>query len=81
MACWRNTVRMSSHNNSRKNSTLAFRSIRLLDQMQEQINSLHYSLRTAGGVCVLSKKFIDFHEKKHQRDMRREQEAALSAMA
>jgi hypothetical protein len=72
---------MNSHNNSRKGSTHMFKSTRLMDQLREQIQYLHYSLRNAGGVRVLGEKFIDFYEKKHQRDMRREREVAFAAMA
>jgi hypothetical protein len=46
MACWRNTVLVNSHNNSRKTSTPVFKSTRLLDQLREHIRYLHYSLRT-----------------------------------
>jgi hypothetical protein len=71
---------MNSHNNSRKASMLVFKSIRLLDQLQEPTYYLHYSLRTKAAYGYGVKKFIDVHEKEHQRDMWREQEAALAAL-
>ncbi len=81
MACWRNTVRMNSHNNSRKTSARAVKSTGLLDQLREHIRDLHYSLRTEEVYAYGVKKFIDVYETKHQRDMSREQEAALVAKA
>ncbi len=58
---------MNSHNNSKKTTTPVFNSIRLLDQLREQIRYLHYSLRTKEvNVCVV-KKFIYFQ---HTRDLK-----------
>ncbi len=69
MACERYTVRMISHNNSRKTSTPVFKSTRLLDQLREQIRYLHYSLQTEDAYVYWVKKFIYFHEKQHPRDI------------
>jgi Phage integrase, N-terminal SAM-like domain len=70
MACWQNTVRVNSHNNSRETSTPVFKSTRLLDQLREQIRYLHYSLRTEEAYVHWAKKFISFHHKRHPRDIR-----------
>jgi hypothetical protein len=69
MACWRYTVFINSHNNSRKTSTSVFKSTRLLDQLREQIRYLHYSLRTEEAHVYWVKKFIYFHQKRHPHDM------------
>jgi integrase len=60
---------MNSHNISRKTSTPVLKSIRLLDQLREQIRYLHYSLRTEEAYVYWVKKFVHFHGLKHPRDM------------
>jgi hypothetical protein len=64
---------MSSHNNSRNTSTPMVKSTRLLDQLREQIHYLHYSSLAEAAYANWVKKFVDVHQKKHQRDMRQEQ--------
>jgi hypothetical protein len=81
MAQGRYAVFANSHNNSRKTSTPVFRSTRPLDQLRVQMHYLHYSLSTEDAYAYGVKKFIDVHQKKHSRDIRREQEAALAATA
>jgi hypothetical protein len=47
----------------------------------EQILHLHYSLRTEAAYAYWVKSSVMLMRKKYQRDMRRQQEAALAAMA
>jgi integron integrase len=73
---------MNSHKNSRKTSTPAPKSTRLLDQLREQIRYLHYSLRTEEAYVYWVKKFIHFHQMQHPRSMGQAQvEAFLSYLA
>jgi len=51
---------MNSHNDPRKTSMPVFKSIRLLDQLREQIRYLHYSLRTEEAYMSWIKNFIRF---------------------
>ena len=60
---------MNSHNSFRKTSMPVFKSIRLLDQLREQIRYLHYSLRTEEAYTYWVKRYIHFHKLRHPRDM------------
>ena len=60
---------MNSHIGSRKTSTPAFQSTRLLDQLREQIRYLHYSLRTEQAYVFWVRKYIHCHRLRHPRDM------------
>src|SRR5215469_11721578 len=46
-----------------------FRSVRLLDQLVEQIRYLHYSLRTERAYLFWVRRFIRFHNLRHPREM------------
>ena len=59
-----------------------FRSVRLLDQLVEQIRYLHYSLRTERAYLFWVRRFIRFHNLRHPREMGGpEVEAFLSNLA
>ena len=59
-----------------------FKSTRLLDQLREQIRYLHYSLRTEEAYVYWVKKFIQFHQLRHPRDMgQAEVESFLTMLA
>ncbi len=45
------------------------RSVRLLDQLVEQIRYLHYSLRTEQAYVFWARRFIRFHHLRHPREM------------
>jgi len=47
----------------------SFRSVRLLDQLVEQIRYLHYSLRTERAYIFWVRRFIRFHNLRHPREM------------
>lgn len=73
---------MNSHNISRKTSTPVLRSVRLVDQLREQIRYLPYSLRTEEAYVYWVKKFVRFHGLRHPRDMgQTEVEQYLSYLA
>ena len=46
-----------------------FRSVRLLDQLVEQVRYLHYSLRTERAYIFWVRRFIRFHDLRHPREM------------
>ena len=55
---------------------------RLLDQVRERIRVKHYSLRTEQAYLGWIKRYIFFHDKRHPRDMGKEEvEAFLGALA
>jgi hypothetical protein len=64
---------MNIRNNPKKTSAPVFKSNRRLDQLREQIHYLHYSSRTEAAYANWVQKFVDVHQKNHQRDMRQEQ--------
>src|SRR5690348_18439189 len=50
-------------------SRAPFRSVRLLDQLVEQIHYLHYSGRTERAYLFWARRFIRFHHLRHPREM------------
>jgi integron integrase len=73
---------MNSTKTTRNSINPIFKSVRLLDQLREQIRYLHYSLRTEEAYVFWVRKFIHFHHLRHPRDMGQKQvEAFLSHLA